>query len=130
LFPPDLENGLEDNLNHQVTSVLSPKIYPGLAQEVSTTKRGSFNLIGHLTVKQQHSFFFLVLSKWQVSVYYSNVFLISKLFNSTKSFLFLLGQAVKVVEFLMFSLLTILNARIRILLRFVMGGQLLKITNA
>ncbi|CAJ2643275.1 unnamed protein product [Trifolium pratense] len=37
----DLENGLEDNLNHQVTSVLSPKIYPDIAQEVSTTKRGS-----------------------------------------------------------------------------------------
>ncbi|GAU14205.1 hypothetical protein TSUD_307650 [Trifolium subterraneum] len=36
----DLENGLEDNLNHQVTSVLSPKIYPDISQEVSTTKKG------------------------------------------------------------------------------------------
>lgn len=36
----DLEIGLEDNLNHQVTSAPSPKIYPDFAQEVSTTKRG------------------------------------------------------------------------------------------
>ncbi|XP_061354707.1 protein EMBRYONIC FLOWER 1 [Gastrolobium bilobum] len=37
----DLEIGLEDNLNNQIASVPSPKIYPGLAQEVLTTKRGS-----------------------------------------------------------------------------------------
>ncbi|KAI5403304.1 hypothetical protein KIW84_050752 [Lathyrus oleraceus] len=36
----DLENGLEDNLNHQVENVLSPKVYPSFAQEEHTTKRG------------------------------------------------------------------------------------------
>ncbi|XP_029127804.1 protein EMBRYONIC FLOWER 1 [Cajanus cajan] len=36
----DLEIGLEDNLNHLVASVPSPKIYPDLAPEVHTTKRG------------------------------------------------------------------------------------------
>lgn len=37
----DLEIGLEDNLNHQVTSVPSPKDYPDLTPEVHTTKKGS-----------------------------------------------------------------------------------------
>ncbi|KAJ1396407.1 hypothetical protein SESBI_32626 [Sesbania bispinosa] len=36
----DLEIGLEDNLNHQVTTVPSPKNYPALAQEVHTSKKG------------------------------------------------------------------------------------------
>ncbi|KAL2346916.1 hypothetical protein Fmac_000916 [Flemingia macrophylla] len=36
----DLEIGLEDNLNHQVARVSSTKIYPDLAPEVHTTKRG------------------------------------------------------------------------------------------
>lgn len=58
MFSTDLETGLEDNLNHQVTSVSSPKICPGLIQEVHTTKRGRFNSI----IKQKH-FFSLVLLK-------------------------------------------------------------------
>lgn len=37
----DLEIGLEDNLNHQVTSVPSPKNCPDLALEVHTTEKGS-----------------------------------------------------------------------------------------
>ncbi|XP_027355164.1 protein EMBRYONIC FLOWER 1 [Abrus precatorius] len=36
----DLEIGLEDNLNHQVTSISSPKNYPDLAPEMHTSKRG------------------------------------------------------------------------------------------
>ncbi|KHN18188.1 Protein EMBRYONIC FLOWER 1 [Glycine soja] len=39
----DLEIGLEDNLNHQVTSVPSPKNYPDLAPEVHTIKKGEGN---------------------------------------------------------------------------------------
>ncbi|TKY74569.1 EMBRYONIC FLOWER 1 [Spatholobus suberectus] len=34
----DLEIGLEDNLNHQLTSVPSPKTYPDLSPEVHTSK--------------------------------------------------------------------------------------------
>ncbi|KAE9603777.1 putative protein EMBRYONIC FLOWER 1 [Lupinus albus] len=36
----DPETGLEDNLNHQSTSVSSPKICSGLIQEVHTSRRG------------------------------------------------------------------------------------------
>ncbi|KAL3023675.1 hypothetical protein AAZX31_04G079600 [Glycine max] len=39
----DLEFGLEDNLNHQVTSIPSPKNYTDLAPEVHTTKKGEGN---------------------------------------------------------------------------------------
>ncbi|BAT78322.1 Protein EMBRYONIC FLOWER 1 [Vigna angularis] len=43
----DLDSGLEDNLNHQVTSIPSPKNYPDLTPpEVRATKKGRLNRQG------------------------------------------------------------------------------------
>ncbi|CAI8599821.1 unnamed protein product [Vicia faba] len=53
----DLEIGLEDNLNHQVESVPSPKISFGFAQEVRTTERGcESNGVSNVQFSNNHTY--------------------------------------------------------------------------
>lgn len=58
---PDLDSGLEDNLNHQVTSIPSPKNYPDLTPpEVHATKKGRLNRQEDKTIKSSYTAFILL----------------------------------------------------------------------
>jgi len=58
---PDLDSGLEDNLNHQVTSVPSPKNLSDLTPpEVHAAKKGRLSRLGDKTIKSSCTAFILL----------------------------------------------------------------------